>query len=239
MGHKALIRFAITISLALGLLASSALAQNAASGTISGQVTDPQGAAIAGAEIRLIDKSTSTVKTYLSNESGRYDIFNINPGSYDVTVTRQGFSETKLAAQQVSVGQTLSLNVKLQVGAASTIVEVSAGATAELQTSNASVGSTISGLQLDSLPTPGRDANAFILLQPGVMPNGSIAGAVADQNVYPSFRLDHRQHRWYTFRRHADPDRNHRRVQGYDGRPNSRHQWIGRRPSPDGDQARN
>jgi hypothetical protein len=185
MGHNVFIRrFIISITVALTLLMSSAWAQNAASGTISGQVTDPQGAAIAGAEVKLIDRGTSSIKTFTTNEAGRYDIFNINPGLYDVTVTRQGFSETKLSNQQVSVGETLNLNVKLQLGASSTIVEVSAGATAELQTTNATVGSTISGLQLDSLPTPGRDANAFILLQPGVSPNGNIAGAVADQNVY-------------------------------------------------------
>ncbi len=101
-----------------------------------------------------------------------------------MTISRQGFSETKLSNQRVEVGNTLNLNIKLQVGASSTIVEVSAGATAELQTTNATVGSTISGLQLDSLPTPGRDANAFMLLQPGVAPGGNVAGTISDQNSY-------------------------------------------------------
>jgi hypothetical protein len=177
-------RFILSMGLVLGLAASSAWAQNAASGSISGQVTDPQGAAIAGAEIKIIDKATSSVRTYTSNEAGRYDILNINPGVYDVTIARQGFSESKLTNQKVEIGVTLNLNIKLQLGSSSTIVEVTAGATAELQTTNATVGSTVSGLQLESLPTPGRDANAFILLQPGVGPTGSVAGAVADQNTY-------------------------------------------------------
>jgi hypothetical protein len=177
-------RSIVSLAVVLGLFASYASAQNAASGTISGQVTDPQGAAIAGAEIKLIDKATSSIKTFISNEAGRYDIFNINPGLYDVTITRQGFSETKLSNQRVEVGNTLNLTVKLQLGSSSTIVEVSAGATAELQTTNATVGSTISGLQLDSLPTIGRDANSFILLQPGVSPGGNVAGTVSDQNSY-------------------------------------------------------
>jgi hypothetical protein len=174
----------VTFCLFLAFAVSSAWAQNAASGTISGQVTDPQGAAIAGAEIKLIDKSTNSVKTYTSNEAGRYDILNINPGLYDVSVSRQGFSETKLSGQQVQVGLTLTLNIKLQLGSSSTIVEVTAGATAELQTTSATVGSTVSGLQLDSLPTLGRDANAFILLQPGVTPGGQVAGTAADQNAF-------------------------------------------------------
>jgi hypothetical protein len=177
-------RLIVSMGLAMTLAAGSAWAQNAASGTISGQVTDPQGAAIAGAEIKLIDKTTNAVRTFTSNEAGRYDILNVNPGLYDVSVSRQGFSESKLSGQQVQVGLTLTLNVKLQLGASSTIVEVSAGATAELQTANASVGSTVSGLQLESLPTLGRDANAFILLQPGVTPGGQVAGTAADQNAF-------------------------------------------------------
>src|ERR1700688_1609657 len=84
-------RLIVSLSVVLGLMASSVWAQNAASGTISGQVTDPQGAAIAGAEIKLLDKGTGSVKTFTSNEAGRYDIFNLNPGLYDVTITRQGF----------------------------------------------------------------------------------------------------------------------------------------------------
>src|ERR1700722_10758063 len=127
MVRKVLHRYSVFLCLFSSLLATSAWGQNAASGTISGQVTDPQGAAIAGAEIKLIDKGTSSVKTFTTNEAGRYDIFNINPGLYDVTVTRAGFSETKLSSQQVSVGNTLNLNIKLQIGASSTVVEVAAG----------------------------------------------------------------------------------------------------------------
>jgi hypothetical protein len=56
-----------------------------------------------------------------------------------------------------------------------------------LQTTNATVGSTISGIQLDSLPNIGRDANAFMVLQPGVSPTGNVAGTIGDQN---SFQLD-------------------------------------------------
>src|ERR1700753_3396005 len=96
-------RLIFSMGLAFGLAASSAWAQNAASGSISGQVTDPQGAAIAGAEIKLIDKGTGSIKTFVTNDAGRYDIFNINPGLYDVTISRQGFSETKLSNQRVEV----------------------------------------------------------------------------------------------------------------------------------------
>ena len=183
--------FASSVLLNLSLLVSCCLtpllAQNTSSGTISGQITDPQGAAVPGAIVTVIDKATNTPRTFTTNGAGRYDVFNLNPGEYDVTVTMPGFSETKLPNQNVQVGLVLTLNVALQVGSASTTVEVTATAGAELQTSNATVGSTISGLQLDSLPALGRDANTFILLQPGVGPNGNVAGSVSDQN---GFQLD-------------------------------------------------
>jgi len=175
------------ICIATFLSAAVAFSQSTSTGTISGIVTDPSGAAIAGAQVQLGDRATNTIRTLLTNNAGRYDFFNINPGLYDVTVTSAGFSETKFSQQKVDVGLVLTLNAKLQVGAANTIVEVAASAGAELQTTNATIGSTISGIQLDSLPNLGRDANAFILLQPGVAPGGQVAGAVSDQN---SFQLD-------------------------------------------------
>ncbi len=169
---------------ALRFGALPAMGQNTSSGTISGQVTDAQGGAVPDATIKLTDQATGTSKTSLSNNAGRYDIFNVNPGKYTLVVTKPGFSETKIPDQQVNVGLVLTLNVPLQVGATATTVEVVTTPGAELQTSNATIGSTVSGLQLNSLPTLGRDANAFILLQPGVTPGGNVSGTVSDQNSY-------------------------------------------------------
>jgi len=59
-------------------------------------VSDPSGARIAGAQVKLLDPSTNTVKTLLSNSTGRYDFFNVNPGVYDVIVSSAGFSESGL-----------------------------------------------------------------------------------------------------------------------------------------------
>ena len=179
-----------TVSAVLSCLLAHSLAlppaagQSTSAGTISGQVTDPSGAAIAAAEVKLADPSTNFLRTALTNESGRYDFFNVPPGLYDLNIARPGFSEAKFVRQRVEVGLVLTLNAKLQVGAATTVVEVSAGAAAELQTANATVGSIISGIQLDSLPNIGRDANALILLQPGVAPGGNVGGTVTDQNSY-------------------------------------------------------
>jgi hypothetical protein len=172
------------IALIFFLGASSAWSQVTSSGSVSGQVVDQQSAAIPGAEIKLFDPTTNSVQTTVTNDAGRYVFISVAPGTYDITVSKQGFSMFKVSRQQVQVGLAVTINATLEVGSTATTVEVTAAAGAELQTMNATVGQTISGQQLASLPTLGRDANAFYTLQPGVLPTGQVAGAVSDQNLY-------------------------------------------------------
>ena len=124
----------------------------AATGTLEGIVTDPSGAAVVNAEVKLTELTTNSNLTTKTNEVGRYNFINVPPGTYDVTVGSTGFTQSKISAQKVDVGQTLTLNVTLQVGATSTVVEVQATAGAELQTLNATIGSTIRNDQLQLLP---------------------------------------------------------------------------------------
>jgi hypothetical protein len=162
------------------------LGQSASTGTIAGTVTDPSGAAVAAAAITLTDNATSTTRTAASNESGRYILANVPSGTYTLTINKAGFRVAKFVNQQVTVGTSLTLNVSLELGQTSQVVEVTA-TNAELQTMNATVGNTITGVALDSLPSLGRDVSTFATLQPGVAPDGSVAGANQDQN---SFQLD-------------------------------------------------
>jgi Carboxypeptidase regulatory-like domain len=161
------------------------LYSQAVSGTVTGQVTDSSGAAIADASVTLTDKATNTRRATASNEVGRYIFPNVPPGSYDLTVNKSGFRNTKTSIT-VSVGVTSTVDLKLEIGSMSETIEVTATNT-ELQTMNATVGNTITGVALDSLPTTGRDVSTFVTLQPGVAPDGSVAGAIYDQN---SFGLD-------------------------------------------------
>lgn len=155
-----------------------------ASGTITGQVTDQQSAAIAGAEVRLTDTTSNSVRAALTNPVGRYTFTSVPPGVYDLIVSKTGFASTRLAAQKVDVGEALTLNVVLQLGTTSTTVEVQANAGADLQTLNSTVGSTITNESLNLLPNLGRDASALSVLQVGVAPTGNVGGAGTDQNSY-------------------------------------------------------
>ena len=98
-----------------------------------------------------------------------------------------GFALSKVSSAKVEVGLSVTLDFKLQVGATSTTLNVEAAAGADLQTTNATVGSTITGDSLLMLPNFQRDANALATLQVGVTPGGQVAGTQNDQS---SFTLD-------------------------------------------------
>src|SRR3954471_22021701 len=175
------------ISGALVFLLAGALAwgQSTNAGTIAGIVTDQSGAVVNGANVTLTNTSTKTSRSATTNEAGRYVFVNVSPGNYDLSATKQGFSTTKTQAQ-VTVGAAIVLNLALQVGGSNVVVEVTAAGT-ELQTMNATVGNTVTAIALDNLPSLNRDVSTFVELQPGVSPDGSVAGAVVDQS---SFMLD-------------------------------------------------
>jgi hypothetical protein len=158
----------------------------AGTGQVVGTVVDSSGAAIADASVTLTDNATSDVRTTTTNDVGRYVFPNVRPGKYNITINKPGFRVAKLSAQDVVVSETRTYDVKMEIGSSSEVIEVTSTNT-ELQTMNATIGNTITGAALDSLPGLGRDASTFVSLQPGVAPDGSVAGANQDQN---SFQLD-------------------------------------------------
>ena len=181
--------FQFTWTMFIGLLLCAPLAKSQAtsSSTVSGQVTDQQGAAIVGVAIQMTEPTTNTTLTTSSNDVGRYVIVNVPSGTYTITFSKSGFSSYRVTDMVVTVGGTLTVNAKLEVGTTTTTVEVTATAGAELQTTSAAVGTTISGAALQALPNMGREASTLAVLQPGTTLGGNTAGAVADQNT---FQLD-------------------------------------------------
>ena len=176
----------IVILCAAMLLLSSAApawAQSTSTGTVVGAVADPTGAVVEGATVTLTDTATNAARSTITNGAGRYTFVDVNPGIYNLSVSKSGFSTTKVASQEVKVGAALTLNLSLQVGGKNEVVEVQATG-AELQTMNATVGNTVTAIALDNLPSIGRDVNTFIELQPGVSTGGDVAGAVNDQSYF-------------------------------------------------------
>jgi hypothetical protein len=176
------------MTICLGLFVAAPLetlfAQATSSSTITGVVTDQQAASIPGADVKLVDNSTNSIQTTKSNEAGRYVFANVPSGKYTLLFTKEGFSTFRIGSQQVQVSTTLTLNATLELGTTSTTVEVQANAGAELQTTNASVGTTLNSDAILALPNLGRDVATLAVLQPGITPGGSTAGSVQDQNTY-------------------------------------------------------
>src|SRR5262249_22123622 len=149
---------------------------------------DPQGAIVPGAEVTLTDSATRSSLTSTTNDAGRYNFPVVHPGLYDLVVTKQGFKTARFTFQKVNICALTTINVAMEVGALTETVVVTSGPVGtELQTTNATVGTTLNLKELDLLPNLGRDATTLMALQPGVTPSGQVAGAVGDQN---SFSID-------------------------------------------------
>jgi Carboxypeptidase regulatory-like domain len=159
-----------------------AFAQSTNTGTVVGTVTDATGAAVSDATVSLTDASTKIARNTNTNSSGRYIFVDVEPGDYALRISKQGFSTAETTAE-VKVGNSTTLNISMQVGGGNTVVEVTAVGT-ELQVMNATVGNTVDSRMLDALPSIGRDVSTFVELQPGVSPEGSVAGTVNDQSFF-------------------------------------------------------
>ena len=173
------------IAVCSALIISSTLAgaQATSTGTVIGQVTDPSGAVVPKAAVAIKDRATGAKRSTRTNDTGAYVFVNVTPGTYDITVNQPGFAEARVLGQVVEVGKQLTVNIPLKVGGATEVVEVKVIGT-ELQTLNATIGNTVSGTTLQSLPSLGRDVSSFVTMQPGVSPDGSAAGTVVDQAVF-------------------------------------------------------
>ncbi len=153
-------------------------------GTVSGQVTDEQKAAVPGAAVKLTEVSTNAAFETTSNIDGRYVFSSVTPGTYNISFVKQGFSTYEVNGQAVEISAVLTINAVLKVGSTATTVEVSASAGAQLQTMNATVGGSLNGQSLLLLPNLGRDVTSMAVLQPGTTPGGYSAGSFNDGNTY-------------------------------------------------------
>jgi len=180
---------AATLAITICLLCCAAVpgsSQTTTLGTISGTITDSSNAVVPDATVTIKDTATGELRTLSSNGAGRYVFANVSPGNYDLTVVKVGFAKVSIPGQVVEIGQVSTRNITLKVGSQSETIEV-ADTSVELQTQNATIGNIVTGISLQSLPSISRDTSTFLTLQPGITPNGNVAGTLLDQNT---FQLD-------------------------------------------------
>src|SRR5262245_27278318 len=115
-------------------------AQTATTAVVLGTVTDIKGGTVPGAQVELTNTATNESKTTPTNEAGQYVFPGVVPGKYVLKITKQGFAVVSFANVVVNVAKSYSYDATLEIKTGIEVIEVSAAATADLQTTDAVVG---------------------------------------------------------------------------------------------------
>ena len=141
-------------------------------GKIHGRVSDPNGAAVPGASVKVIDVARNATTDLKTNDEGLFDAPYLLPGTYQVMVEVTGFKKALQDKVQVAINQTTNLDLKLDVGTPQELVTVSAEQP-PLNVSDPNLGQTIDRKRVDELPSVHGDPYYLINLTPGVAYTGS------------------------------------------------------------------
>ena len=158
------------------LITSNSLRAQTSYGSVVGTVTDSAGAVVPGAHVQLTNKGTSAEQAAVTSSAGTYTFINLNPGTYSITVTNQGFKSAINDHVEVSIGGSTRADLSLQVGDVSQSITVSSVNT-DIQTDSATLGGVIEGLQVQEAPLNGRNVNNVLDFVPGVVPGGGTSGS--------------------------------------------------------------
>jgi hypothetical protein len=174
-------------------------------GEITGEVRDPSGGIIVSADIQVTNKATGAVRRGQTNEAGLYSFPALQPGTYDVTATKQGFQSMTRPDLELQVQQTARVDFAMQLGQTNQVVEVTTGAPL-MTTENATVGSVIENKRIVELPLNGRNFLQLVSLTQNVtagfsdsrIASSRLGGSRASQNIsvagqrseYNHFTLD-------------------------------------------------
>ncbi len=169
--------FVVVLAMSVGTWAQTGTS------TIRGTVTDPQDRVVPGADITLTNIETNAVRTTKSTETGTYVFDLITPADYRIEVEASGFKKKVIQNVKALIGKQTEMKIALEVGAASTVVEVQATAQEVLiNTQDATLGNNFESVQITQLPLEARNLIDLLSLQPGATKEGYVTGARADQS---------------------------------------------------------
>jgi hypothetical protein len=193
----------VTLLAVLTSTSVATYAQTASTSTVSGTVYDTTRAVVPKASVELTDVATNAKRTTTSGGDGVYVFVAVPPGDYKLTISAPGFRQSVVSGVTVEVGKAALVNVTVELGEVTQVVEVKAGVGTELQTLDSSVGNVFDSKILKNMPTLTRDATQLLLLQPMTGPGfnpgstaalstygegntngGGVAGARMDQNTF-------------------------------------------------------
>jgi hypothetical protein len=165
------------------LVCAGMLCGQTATGTVSGRVVDPSGAAVAGADVRLINQETKDTRRLLTGAEGDFVFADVHPGTFTITVVATGFKQLDKSNFHISPSDRLATgDLRLEVGAVSERVEVTAVGAA-IETASSERSALIDSKQITELMAVGRDVMALLQLLPGVVDDATGSDVLGQFNT--------------------------------------------------------
>jgi Carboxypeptidase regulatory-like domain len=161
---------AITFMLGVVMIFGDATASHAqyhVNGTITGTVTDPSGAVVAGVKVTITNTATNASQSTTTSDAGVYIFSDMAPATYTVDASKEGFRTCRGEGLILEPSSSRTFSCSLQVGQATETVSVQAGAL-QVQTDTSQLNGVVSSTQIEQLPDNGRNFANFLALEPGV-----------------------------------------------------------------------
>jgi Carboxypeptidase regulatory-like domain/TonB-dependent Receptor Plug Domain len=185
--------FVLCLFALLVLFTVAALGQTQiTTGVIEGTVTDPAGALLAGANVEVKNVGTNFAQTITTGEDGRFVFLQLPPGTYTLSVSKQGFATLVQESFPLTVGQAISVNLSMQVSGVEERVTVDAIPTIDTVKTESST--TLNDRSVNNLPVLGRKFEDLLTLTPGVSivqgPDGDEITFAGQRGVFNNISLD-------------------------------------------------
>ena len=150
------------------LLTAATLMAQTFRGTILGTVTDPSGAVVSGATVKVRNVGTGQERTTTTSADGSYAIPELPIGTYAVTITQSGFQSAVASSVEVGVASERRVDAQLKAGEVAVKVEVTGDLLPQVDTTSAQLGGTLTSDTIKDIPVNGRDYTKLIYLNPGI-----------------------------------------------------------------------
>jgi outer membrane receptor protein involved in Fe transport len=162
-----------TMIMAICLCGISVLGQDLTKGTLKGTIADINAAIVQGAAISVKNEATGSVATAVSDSDGNYVIPNLQPGTYTITVEKQGYKKAVKTGVNIAAATVTSMPVAVETGSISETVTVTASGDETLATDSSQISTTVGTRKVEDLPSNGAGGgiDTLALLVPGVVPN--------------------------------------------------------------------
>jgi hypothetical protein len=165
--NKVVLAFVAIAFVVIALVRPASMSAQVVGASLSGVVSDPQGAPIPNADVAIKNTATGIVTNTKTNTQGLYNATNLLPGTYSITYSYTGFASEIQSDVTLTVGANATINAQLKVGNVTEIVQVTGGVP-NIELTSSSISSSVAGDTVRELPLNGRSWSDLVILSPGV-----------------------------------------------------------------------